>query len=268
MKSIGPAREINLRRLRFYINTQTGMLSLIGVLWGYLLITISKGVSSILYEIGLALFLAGVLLCLDQIMKRIVREETLQLVKVSNNIDDAGLKSITTLSNAILWTGWDDLFADKSIKKIRIAFNYSARWMGTNSYKIERFLERKGTSIDLLVPNPESKEAMYCIAQQKDCDCSEIKKLIEKTVKMLRGYGNETNVTVKMTNKPMSYQLYMFDDIPIVLMFPLKDKEDSKPFPLFEFNAVGEMSSFFNDDFNQIWDDKKNTQDYPKDKSI
>lgn len=215
---------------------------------------------------------SGMLFLFDHRIRRDVRDETIdlaserfqeqgnQLLRTENSIVAAGLKSIERVSNATSWPGWSGLFKVDGVKKIRIALNYSERWLGTNGPQIEAFLRKDGTSVEMLVPNPKSKDAISCIAEQKSSNPESIAELIQKTVERLRNYG--PRITVKMINKPMSYQLYMFEDIPIVLMFPLKDEKDSRPFPLFEFHAKGEMSDYFRGEFDRIWNDK-DTQDFP-----
>ncbi len=178
-------------------------------------------------------------------------KKILQSQKNKAPIDIYGLQSLKMVSQATEWReNWDRLF-NATTKEIKIAFNYSARWLGSNTENIKKFLTRDGTSIRVIIPNPKSEIAVSCIAKQKARTFAAVKMDINKTIDTFKTFGSK--VSIKMINRPMSYQLYMFDKIPVVLMFPLQDRGDTQLFPLFEFRADAKLSKSFDNDFERIW---------------
>lgn len=172
-------------------------------------------------------------------------------LKTEGKLALSGLKSLEMVQNAIAWRNWETLFNDAG-SEIKLVFNYSERWLISQDKNIKKFLSKKGTSLKVILPNPEAADAVSCIATHKTHEPDTIKKLIAGTVAKLKNYGG--SISVKMINKPMSYQLYIFDKTPVVLMYPLQDEKDANSFPLLEFGPDGEMPNYFNDEFDKMWE--------------
>lgn len=182
---------------------------------------------SLVNEIGgLLLVTGGLAILWDLRGKRDLLSEVLAKVRVSSEVQTAG---ITKLTMNWMDVPWDEYF--KTAREIDVFISYGSSWRKLHWPKLEAFTSKKRNKLRVFLPDPKDDATMRVLAQRYDYTVEKIKaNVIEMAEEMARLSGPDSaDVRVYYRAGDPTYTCYRFDDTVLVTLYSHKRQRGSVP---------------------------------------
>lgn len=144
---------------------------------------------------------------------------------------------------------YDDLF--QSSKMITTAFIHSRRWRESNINSINKFLSKKESHWEILLPDTEDKELIKTIKGHFSDGRTIISKIVDAymfCVDNMEKYPDK--LTIYLYSFYPTYSFYRFDNKMVVSFYPLTSER--KPTPTLLLDLEEECNDFFKQDIVDI----------------
>lgn len=144
---------------------------------------------------------------------------------------------------------YDSLF--QSSKTVTTAFIHSRRWRESNLNSINKFLNKKESHWDILLPNIEDKELINTIKGHFSDGRTMISKIVDAymfCVDNMEKYPDK--LTVYLYSFYPTYSFYRFDNKMVVSFYPLTSER--RPTPTLLLDLEEECNNFFKQDVIDI----------------
>lgn len=250
------------RRSNIYKQKTNIRLYLIAIFLGILFLVLYAFIPERPWFLLLFRELAGVIfaavtlsLIWDFFQRRDFIEEILSTQHLVTEIDETGLIGISSK-----WHGevdWDSLF--KYVVEIDIFYIFATTWFTTNREAIARFVARKETKVNVLLPDPENEIVISYLAHRMNMSQEFVKTRIEsakekyeKEFTKVKNGGNRFSIWYSPV--PPLYSYYRFDGS-IIVTFYDHTFEKAENVPTLMVRRGGSLYQFFQKDIDFLFRD-------------
>ncbi|MCB8981552.1 MAG: hypothetical protein H6657_29445 [Ardenticatenaceae bacterium] len=193
--------------------------------------TISTYLEPILRDIGsLIITTGGISLVYDLLMKRTFVQEILSKVKVSDDIEQAGIEQITfnpkESPGGISWSKYI-----RQSKRIDVYFVHGIGWTLNNESNLKEAAANRRSKLRLFLPNYENQDNLKQISLRYNKSIPTLREDIIRAAKRfdeLRANA-KANVYVGLTDFAPPHSMYCFDDMAIIAFSSVKTTKPKVP---------------------------------------
>ncbi|KJS56298.1 hypothetical protein VM98_07720 [Streptomyces rubellomurinus subsp. indigoferus] len=208
-------------------------------------------VSTFLNQLG-GLVIAGVALALiwDLAGRRSFLDETLEVLRIKNDIVAAGLEAIGTDYGKSI--DWDERL--KSAKQLDVFAAWAATWRNTHQTKLMQMASRSGAKIRVCLPDSADSSCVRFLASRFNMTSTQVKAKLNEAVdgyKALDGRAATGRVEIYTSTVVRAFTAYRVDDHFIVTLYHHKDSR-SGSVPAMTCHRGGSLFEFFEDDLEGV----------------
>ncbi|MGW4645175.1 hypothetical protein [Kitasatospora sp. NPDC004289] len=209
------------------------------------------GIAAFLNQLA-GLVIAGVALALiwEFMGRRSFLNETLEILRLKNDIVSAGLEFIgTDYTKAI---DWDDHL--KSAKHLDIFAAWAATWRNTHQAKLTAMAGRTGAKIRVCLPDPTDNTCVKLLANRFHMSAAQVRAKLNEAIdgyKALDAYAGTGRVEIYTSTVLRAFTAYRVDDHFVVTLYHHKDSR-SGTVPAFTCHKGGSLFDFFEDDLEGV----------------
>jgi hypothetical protein len=148
-----------------------------------------------------------------------------------------------------LYHRFEELIASSS--RMILFFIHSRRWRENHDAAIKAFLGRQGTSLEVFLPDLESRELMFSIGRHFE-DGAQIPSLVVDAYHYFARLARDLDrpVKVRLFGRYPTYSFYAFDDHAV--MAPYSNAAAKKDLPAFELRRDGVLGRFLARDIEDL----------------
>lgn len=242
---------------------QTWILSVGIALLGFIFIFISKYpvwpiniklILSILGELGTLLIATGIVTFLwEKSAKRSFFEEIMEKIKLSEQVRNSGLVTITT--KAYREIDWHKLF--ENVKELDMCFAYARTWRHMNTLYLQDLASRSDVKIRVMIPDPENIDVISELSRRFEINQDELKKQINEAIAELDSiFDKNCNAKYSLWYLRIApiFTFYRFDNTAIITL--QRYGRDRGELPTFEVTKGGDLYRFIEFELNSILDEE------------
>jgi hypothetical protein len=201
---------------------------------------------------GLLFATVTVALLWELYAKRAFLAELMERVKISEDVKDARLLSIT--QEFIGGITWDRFFSQSS--SLTIFFSYGNQWL--DYVELHRLANHHNTEVQLMLPDPNDESVVNELARRFGISKRVVKREIKTTEsrfkELFSSNGNGTQISIWYLSFAPVFSYYIFDDVVVLSLY--KHRKGPVKIPAFVFEKGGELYNFIRDENAAIISDK------------
>jgi hypothetical protein len=200
-------------------------------------------------ELGALLFVtASISMVWELFVKRSFLQEVVELVHLSQNIQQSGVSRIT--KNSYHAVPWDELFADTT--EFDMIVSYARTWREMHRTQLRELSSNPKCRIRVVLADPNSQPLISELSRRYAISESDIVALIKEAIQNFTDYLGRGSATFELylSNRACLYTYYRFNDSLVVSFTANHHAKTDRPCLLLE--QSGSLTTFFRDDFEKF----------------
>lgn len=186
--------------------------------------------------------------------KRDFFAEIMHHVQLSENIKQAGVKSIEVTASYISDFDWRGLIGNA--KNVDILVAYGGTWRRSNRGTLTEFAKKSGTKMRVILPDPENTQLIQELARRFNSTLEDVQREIQQAktefISLFTQAGAKAKLEIWYHSASPVFSCYVFDNEVIFATYRHRPGQ-SIPIPMFSLGN-GTLSTFVRDELAALTD--------------
>lgn len=145
---------------------------------------------------------------------------------------------------------WEKYFAQS--RRVRLMFAYARSWREKNDRFLRDFVARRGTRLEVILPDPADQTVMAALAHHIEHDGSDVKEKIGKAISFYSELGRRRkgSVTIYVMPRTPSLAMYMFDNQVVATLN--SNLPGRREVPTLTAERGGDLYKYFEEEFRVL----------------
>lgn len=209
--------------------------------------SMAKPWDNIVRELGAMLLVTVSLGVLWEFLgKRMLVDEVLEKVRISTDIQRAGVLQIVDNFHDLEWKGW---FEHATNLTVFVAYGHT--WFRSHAQELQSLVARSGCRIHVLLPDPAQPELLSALARRFAMTPEDLRKRIEEAVRNYHALEpvKDSTVEVTLVKSPPLFTFYMFENVAI---FVPHSHRSQAPVPAFVVREGGSLYNYLCEELDAL----------------
>lgn len=241
---------MNLSRLQ----DRTFLLAVLGILVGGVLLVIGANVSPtwlsiLLFNVGAFVIASVAMALIFQFWQlRSLLDDLYEHARITTQLRQARLSGFSVAFHD--GVPWEELFTGSASLQLMVA--YAATWRNAQQARLEALVDKAGSRLEVILPNPEAVEVCEELGRRFDTNVDETKKRIEEAIQFYRVLQSRTKGTMRiyLYNRPPLFTFYIFDRRAVFTTY--RHSRGRGPILTLMADRGGEMFTWLTEEWNAI----------------